>query len=226
MLTTKGWACTFIIAIIIVLVGLSSFLIYPISFLLLGSIVSKLNPNNSDNSGRDSKQVLANAGVPTIVAIIYFFTQYEICRELFVLCWSVALSDTFSSEIGKRYGGLTIDILTFSSIPKGLSGGISTIGSLGGLIGSMVIGCLYYIQANDLKKSILVILFGFLGMFVDSLIGSRFQAKYSIEGNVIESGHKSNLISGYSVIDNCVTNFLSIAVMVILYLIFNSSNLQ
>ena len=139
---------------------------------------------------------------------------------LFVISWSVAMSDTFSSEIGKRYGGRTIDIRTRSQITKGLSGGISLIGSLGGFLGSLIVAIQYYLHIGIFKSSIYILFFGFFGMIIDSLIGSKFQAKYQSNDTIKEEGQKSNLISGYAAIDNCMTNFLSIAATVILFFIY------
>lgn len=221
MLTIYGWISAVAIALLILFSGLHEYIIYPISFLLFGSLISKLNPDNGDNEGRSARQVIANAGVSAIIGFVYFFTQYDVCRDLFVLSWSVAMSDTFSSEIGKRYGGKPIDILTFSTITKGLSGGISLIGSIGGFIGGLVIAATYYIHACSFETSLNILTFGFLGMIIDSIIGSTLQAKYQIDGIIREYGLKSNLTSGYRFIDNCMTNFISIAVTVMLFMIYS-----
>ena len=220
MLTIYGWISTITIAALILFSGLAEYIIYPISFLLLGSLISKLNPDNSDNSGRSAKQVIANAGISAVIAILYYFTHDEGCKVLFVLSWSVAMSDTFSSEVGKRFGGKTIDILTFTPIIKGLSGGVSFLGSIGGFIGSSIVGSIYFIHTNDFKSSIYIISIGFLGIIIDSIIGSKLQAKYQIDGIIIEHGSRPNLISGYWHIDNCMTNFLSIGVTILLFVLY------
>ncbi|MFT4536863.1 MAG: putative membrane protein, partial [Saprospiraceae bacterium] len=105
MLTKSGWFTATAIALLIIASGLTVYLIYPFAFLILGSLVSKLNPKNEDNSGRTSMQVIANSGIAGLISFLYLLTQDPIFLVAFVVSFSVAFSDTFSSEIGKKYGG-------------------------------------------------------------------------------------------------------------------------
>jgi len=220
MLSNKGWIVTFLIASLIVFSGLMSYLLFPLAFLILGSLMSKLNPKNEDNAGRNHIQVFANAGVAGVIAILYYFHPIDLFTYAFVISFSVALSDTFSSEIGKRFGGQPIDIITFTSIPKGISGGITLFGSLGGALGSAIMAIIYFLFQGAPIFTIYVFTFGFLGMIIDSILGSLVQAKYQIESQISEKGNKTQLISGFHSIDNNAVNFLSIFITVLIFGLF------
>ncbi len=224
MLTKIGWISGILIATLIILSGLDIYLVYPILFLILGSLISRLNPKNKDNTGRNAIQVVANAGVAGILAIIHFLNPSSLLPVALVISFSIALADTFSSEIGKKYGGTPYSICSLRPTKNGLSGGISVIGTLGGLLGSLLISSSYYLLQHDLQNTIVVLTFGFLGMIVDSIIGCTLQAKYK-EGILIrETGNKTDLINGYHFIGNNATNFLSILITVMSYLILSSTN--
>ncbi|MFT6782661.1 MAG: putative membrane protein [Saprospiraceae bacterium] len=62
-------------------------------------------------------------------------------------------------------------------------------------------------------------MFGFGGMLIDSMIGCAFQAKYVNQENVVETGIRDHLKSGFHFIDNNMTNFLSILITVLVYLV-------
>ena len=219
MLTKSGWITALIIAILIISSGLEVYLIYPISFLLLGSLASRLNPNNEDNSGRTSLQVIANSGVAGILAFTSLLTQNQFIPIAFVISFSVALSDTFSSEFGKRFGGTPINICSLKPIQKGLSGGNSFTGTIAGFLGSLCVSTVYFLHKQDVQIALTILIFGFAGMFIDSVIGSVFQAKYSKDKHIVETGSRDNLKSGFHFIDNNMTNFLSILITVLIYLV-------
>lgn len=218
MLTKLGWFTAIIIAVLFWMSGLEYYLVYPIAYLLLGSLVSKLNPHNDDNKGRNTSQVLANAGVAAILAFAYLIEEKQLYIVAIIISFSVALSDTFSSEIGKRYGRQTYDICSFNKSPKGLSGGVSGVGTLAGFIGSILISSMYYLHTYDIHTTLLISVLGFAGMLIDSVIGCAFQAKYMMDGQIKETGSRKYIVKGYYWIDNNMTNFMSIAITVMIYL--------
>ena len=218
MLTRSGWITACIIAFLIIGSGLGAYLIYPISFLLSGSLVSRLNPKNGDNSGRSAKQVIANSGVAGILAFAFLLTHNQLLPLAFVISFSVALSDTFSSEFGKRYGGIPRNICSLKPIQKGLSGGITIIGTLAGLLGSTCVSIIYFLHIHEFQNSLIILTLGFAGMLIDSFIGCAFQAKYKNDKNIEEIGSRKNLNRGFYLIDNNMTNFLSILITVLFFL--------
>jgi len=217
MLTKGGWATAIGMAATIVLCLPSSYILLPIIFLILGSLVSRLNDKKS--SRRTAIQVWCNGGNGFLCALLYQATKDSVFLSMFILSYGVALSDTFSSEIGRHYGGQPVDILKWKKVPTGLSGGITLIGSLGGLLGAAIVGMLgYALFQISIITSWNILIFSFLGMLCDSLLGSIFQAKYMYENEITES-HNGALISGFRLIDNNMVNIISIFITIVVWYI-------
>jgi hypothetical protein len=79
----------------------------------------------------------------------------------------------------KYYRGQTYDILRWQKITPGLSGGVSVVGTLAGLPGSAIMVLLagLIFPFSWFEQSVLM-LGGFGGMLLDSILGSVLQAKY------------------------------------------------
>ena len=182
---------------------------------------------------RDATQVLANGGLYGFVAIfggllfrnhsplIGYFTCFgpgplPILQSMSLLTiMAIATADTWSSEVGQYFGQATYDVTKFRKVSPGLSGGISVTGSLAGLLGSLLIGLLAlamptYFTAIDVLT---VTAFGFLGMLIDSILGSLLQVKYKHPGTGIISDARlpgSRLWRGYENMTNDAVNALAI----------------
>lgn len=166
-------------------------------FFISGTLLGKLNTetevasDEKHGKGRDAWQVICN-GFPYAFLATFIGTQsfYEWSLLLTFVSISIAVADTWSSEIGMYFRGKTIDILRLKKQQPGVSGGVSWAGTLGGLAGafcSAVISVLLAFRAlelhmNDFELTLIVTgvisLAGFLGMLIDSIIGSAFQLKY------------------------------------------------
>jgi len=197
-------------------------LVLPIVFLIFGSLLSRLNKGESsiakdDSSGRNAHQVFANGGMAMIMAVPYLLTHKEVYLVLFSLVFAITLSDTASSEIGRRIKGPTWSLKTLKKVIPGESGGISLMGTVGGAIGALIIGAIaYHTFSLSSEEMFWIVLLGFLGMIVDSLLGAFVQGKYMIHGILLEKGNRSQLVSGYHWIDNSMVNFLSVLIITIL----------
>lgn len=191
-------------------------LIFPFLFVLIGSLISNKEIASADKKARSAKQVLANSGVALIYVLGINNTEKSI--PLIILVFAIALADTMSSEIGKKFRGPTYNICGFKKISVGLSGGISLIGSLAGLAGSFIIALAALLYSTDIRFILFVGLIGFIGMLVDSFIGSIAQGKYLINEKITEDGPKEDLVNGFHFFDNDVTNFVSILVSTFVFL--------
>jgi uncharacterized protein (TIGR00297 family) len=192
-------------------------LLFPVFFLLTGSLASKLNEKAPDGTGRTSLQVLANGGPGMLVAL---FALWDAERALcaYALVFAVAQSDTLSSEIGKYFRGPTVDILRGRAIAPGLSGGISVAGTLAGLLGSALVAALavgWY--AYEMYMGLVIMCLGFVGMLIDSVYGSALQAKYSSTDRLTERGDRARLVRGLHWCNNDVVNVLSILTTLAIY---------
>lgn len=194
-----------------------------IFFFVLGSALSRLPSEVSapeQKARRDGGQVLANGLWPALLALAYSTRQDETYYLAFVASIAVACADTVSGEIGVRWGGRTVSIVNFRSIPPGVSGGVSLIGTLAGLAGAMLValvgvGPRQWDLFLSLKSIGSITAIGFLGMLVDSLLGASVQAKYrcSICRLAVEEPHHcgqpAERASGLPVLDNDGVNFLA-----------------
>jgi uncharacterized protein (TIGR00297 family) len=129
---------------------------------------------------------------------------------------AVALADTLSSELGVFFGGRTYSIIGLRMVSPGLSGGISFMGTLSGLLGAGFIGLLsIWMESYSWENALFISLFGFLGMILDSFIGEMFQAKYqNPDGSYSDQGLE--LVKGIRGFTNDTTNWVSNAITVFL----------
>lgn len=191
-----------------------------LAFFLSGSLLSRLNERTP--GARDWKQVLANGVVPTL-AIILLSVRHDLRPEatlIYLGALATATADTWATEIGRRFGTRVIDCLTFRPVRRGLSGGISLAGTLASIAGAALIGALSLIQfPNDVglcglvfvKVMLVIPIAGFCGTMIDSIIGSKFQAKYlRIDGTIVETAEQgAEHARGLPWLGNNATNLIS-----------------
>lgn len=200
-------------------------------FFISSSIISKIGKNKKRNldkiqekgDARDFVQVIANGGLALICLLLFQITKDIKFFIASAVSFAASNSDTWASEIGVLSKGKTISIITGREIEKGVSGGVSLLGTVAALLGATVIGLLYTIlniaflgyDKNCFEILLLIVVLGFLGSIVDSILGVTVQGHYINEsnGNVTEkkfNGKKeNNLKSGYKFINNDVVNILS-----------------
>lgn len=189
-------------------------------FFVTGSFFSKL-PNKKrivadvkQDKARDYIQVLCNGGIAAICLVFWLASKQG--YWLLAYCASLAIStaDTWSSELGVRFGGKVVDIVNLKPLPTGISGGVSATGTLAGFAGSLLMGILCWLLLHfSLAETAIVVSAGFLGMLMDSLLGSRLQARYRLEdGTPAESAlpnHTARLEKGFGWMTNDMVNILA-----------------
>jgi len=186
-------------------------LTFPFLFALIGSIISTKDAHKEEN-GRTTIQVLANAG-PAILLLLLVKDQI-LARNLLITVFAIALADTMSSELGKKWNGATFDMCSMKKMKPGLSGGISIEGSLAGLLGSFIMAVAAFIYDIPFKLFITILVIGFIGMLIDSYLGSVAQGKYLKGDKITESGKREELISGFHWLNNELVNLLSIMITI------------
>ena len=226
-LLTKGGvlAAVLVDGVISITLGNFGFTVL-LMFLLLGTLSDKLKKKkgqkkqNSEN--RNWKQVLANSSVATLFAVVYFITKNNVFAILFATALAEALSDTFSSSFGSL-APHAYDITKMKKIKKGLSGGVSLIGSLFGLLGAGIIALITLaFGVADARLFLIIFVSAFFGMLFDSVLGSLYQVKYKchvcreITEKSTHCNTKTTHISGIKCVNNNVVNFLSTAFSTIL----------
>ena len=204
--------------------GLTSFIILVVVF--LGSIITKLFYKNKKSNKRKLIQIISNVGIGVLSLIIYKFTSNDLYLLIYASVMAESLADTLASDIGVLSKSEPINILTLKKGERGLSGNISFLGLISALIGSLLIGTIYYIGMDkSITSFIIIILSGFLGSLIDSILGASIQVKYKCEKckKITERkehcGKKTNYYKGIKWIDNNLVNLLSNAMVFIILLI-------
>ncbi len=231
---TAGGALTAALLGIVVVVGSGSvkWLLPLFLFLLSSSLIGKIFPAKTaagdakQQQPRDATQVLANGAVYGVLASSLWqlgavgnFNCFgpDHTPALLLIAMATATADTWSSEIGQYFKRPTYDLVKWRKVPAGLSGGVSWVGTLAGLGGSafIVATCFWLVPYMDCNLALAIALTGFLGMLLDSALGSLFQAKYQdvATGALSDApGAGKKLVGGYSWMTNDVVNFLAILI--------------
>ena len=164
-----------------------------LAFFVLSSALSKIGKRRKnkllsmfEKSGtRDAGQVFANGGVAALMLIFWYFSRDNFFYVAYIASLAAVTADTWATEIGVLAKGNPRSILTFKSVPMGTSGGISFIGTLGTLLGSLVLtasGLLFSPHASPRffgwPEAALVLVAGVLASMVDSLLGATVQAQF------------------------------------------------
>lgn len=200
-------------------------------FFITSSMMTK--DKNNDVKGRNYIQVLANGFIPMFFSLIFYILKDNSYLILAASSIAITTSDTWASELGKYSKGTTRSILNFKEIPKGESGGVSTLGIISSIMGSLLIGLLFMflvdgsniIVDNLSRVTSLIFIVGFFGNIIDSYLGILVQEKYYDEhlNEIVETNFdrkKMKRISGIKYIDNNVVNIISsLSASLILWLI-------
>lgn len=238
-LSASGAVCAFLLASTIFSIGGLVWTIPILTFFFLSSILSKVGKAQKKKfdlifekgSQRDMGQVLANGGVGWILMLAYPFLPSESWREMFYFGYlgtmAAVQADTWATEIGTMIRNpKPVSIVNFKPVPAGTSGGITLIGTLGALLGALVIAISGGVSNKALIDSVgfvkvllIVSLAGLIGSLIDSLFGATLQAQYydAYRDKITEKpNHVSDdgtsvpnqLIKGVRWIDNDVVNFV------------------
>jgi uncharacterized protein (TIGR00297 family) len=127
---------------------------------------------------RDYGQVIANGGVATILAALYGLNHQEIWLAGLAGALAAVNADTWSTELGVLARHWPRMITNGLRVEPGTSGAITLEGTAAALGGAMTIGIIAGIGAGELKLGALVVLGGFIGAVIDSILGASVQAIY------------------------------------------------
>ncbi|MDQ0231982.1 DUF92 domain-containing protein [Metabacillus malikii] len=226
-------------AITSVIVGFSIYLGFSYNGLLLlgcffvsSSLFSKCKQERKSsaldivNKGgqRDSLQVLANGGIPTLIALISIIELFSGHTLLAGFCISLAAatSDTWASEIGTLSKQKPRMLFTFKKVPRGTSGAISLLGTSAAIAGSFLISMLSSMLFSlPWNMFIGIFILGFLGNVLDTILGQTIQVKYKCEacGKITERKQhcrmEAKVCSRFPLLNNDAVNLISISIATI-----------
>lgn len=162
---------------------------------------------------RGATQIVANSAIALMLLIFYKVFNHKafLIANYVVLCEEFA--DSVCSDIGRLSKRKPVDILRFKRIQPGISGGISLLGSICGLLGCVLALLVPFLfKEVDLVQAAIAVGLGFLGTVVDSVLGSAFQVLYQCEvcGNYTEKeiccDTQAKQVKGASFVTNSLVN--------------------
>ena len=175
---------------------------------ILGGINKKHGP-------RDFMQVAANGLPATVCILLYGLTSKAAFLIGFTVALTEALADSIASDVGIFSKKDPISICRFRRIPRGLSGGVSFLGTAASFGATVLCAGLYWLFFRDLTGAAAVLLFGNLGCLVDSVLGDLLQEKFRCAECGILTEKPTHCdqptvrVAGIPGLDNCLVNLIS-----------------
>lgn len=180
-------------------------LFFFISASLLSKDIVATDESFSIKFRRDGRQVWANGFWLCLWILIWFITGNTIFLAASVASIAAATSDTWATELGSGRNNRTYLITNLNQVSAGTDGGVSIKGTLGAMFGSAIVGALCWLLLNEinLMTAAIISITGFLGCFVDSYLGVKFQ------GSSLNIPFLSNNENGTITVSNNIVNWLS-----------------
>lgn len=224
-LTMSGAVAAAIVGLIVVCgFGLPGLLLLG-AFFISSSLLSKykgdkkqpISELHEKNDIRDWQQVGANGGVAAAASLCFSLWDSSIFLLVFLIAIATSTADTWASEIGVLSKNKPISIKHFHRVERGTSGAVSLLGTSVAFFGALFIGFVAWLFFEQVNGTIflLVILFGFFGNIVDTLLGAYSQVIYACERCGLQTEKRvhcnrpTKQITGRVYMNNEAVNFLS-----------------
>ena len=184
---------------------------------------SKLNVNVEKGAIRDVWQVLANGSAAAAMVLLFHLVVhrwgFDASRSVLMLYLSALAavnSDTWATEIGRMSRQTPRSLATWKPVESGTSGAITLWGTVAAVLGSIVIPLsLLSFWGLTPPEFICVTWAGFLGSFLDSILGASLQAHYRDPqtGSLTEmreiDGRRTKLVRGLAWMNNDTVNLMA-----------------
>ena len=241
-LSLSGSIAAFLTAIVHLFAGYT-FAFYLLTFFFTSSFLTKVGKEQKkkleakyiEESQRSAEQVCSNSIIASLCCVIllllnspkgrdacFDYSQFQAFLYAIVPgFYSCTTGDTWSSEIGILNKHQPISIVTFKRVPAGTNGGVSSLGSLIGFLGSFMIGiltavlisyeCAFY-PSLFILITMIVTGCGVIGNILDSVLGATLQYSGWDEERkcvVRQPGENVKHISGKNILSNSMINFIT-----------------
>ncbi|MGB9639716.1 MAG: DUF92 domain-containing protein [Anaerolineales bacterium] len=186
-LSISGAWAAFVLGALVFGIGGWSWSAVLITFFITSSLLSHLFKKQKQQieaqiekgSRRDWAQVLANGGVAMFCVLLKgWFPHSPLPFLAASASLAAANADTWGTELGVLSSKPPRLITTAKIVDRGVSGGVSVLGLIAALAGSILIATIYWFFENNLYYFLLVCLSGFVGSLIDSLLGASLQVVY------------------------------------------------
>lgn len=231
MLQLSGAVATFLLAAVVFGVGGWQWTLPIFTFFVLSSLLSKWRKQQKEpfesmfeKSGyRDAGQVAANGAIVGALALLWHFTGDERLYLLSLAAVAVVTADTWGTEIGVLARRQPRFVLSGRRVAPGTSGGVSSVGTLGGIVGAAVVtlSALPFVELSWMSVAAIVA-FGAAGSLIDSVLGATVQAQFrcTVCGKDTEKsahcGAPAHHLRGLPWLRNDAVNLLSTFLAVVL----------
>lgn len=193
------------------------------AFFVSSNLISRLIPGSVteglDTKGdrRDVWQVYANGGAAAIGALIGL-TNPRLGMWVVTVTLSAAAADTWATSTGALSRVDPRLVWSGRTVPPGTSGGVTLAGSAGAAAGALIVAGTGALAAGMPILLPVGTLIGFLGMVVDSTLGSLLQGRFhcpncdeASEWRVHRCGTSTTREGGLAWLNNDGVNFVATA---------------
>ncbi len=219
VLTLPGALLAMAMLLVILAFGGFAAAVYILAIFFLCALVHALNKkkkNRHSDGARGVRQVACNGliGAP-LLALYGIFPEEEALLVGYYAAIAEFFADTMASDIGTLFPGDPIDICRLRRIERGRSGGVSLMGTLASFLGCLIAFLLALPSGIGALGAAVAAGAAFLGMLIDSVLGSLVQGKHRCTVCAAYTERRSHCgvaterIGGLSCIGNSTVNILS-----------------
>ena len=170
---------------------------------------------NKEHGVRNERQLISNCLIAIVSIALYGITNNQIFIVAFMATVAETIGDSVASAVGVLSNADPIDICTLRRTQRGISGGVSVIGTIASFLVCVYSGLVYIgIYQKNMYGFVVIIISSFLGILLDSILGSKVQIQYKCmvcEKLTEKEEHcqqPTKHIKGYRFFDNSRINFL------------------
>lgn len=213
-----AWSCALIITFC---GGVVSFAILAATFVftVLAGKIKKSRRGvekkvHAKSGRRDAMQIFCNVGTGTILLLLSCLLEAPRLKLAYAAVMAASLADSLASELGILAKADPVDLCTFQKTQRGLSGGVTLWGFASSLLGAALIAGVYAAGTPNWKHLLFITGCGFMGAFVDSILGSCLQVKYCcsvcqmLTERTTHCGQPTVRVKGFTKITNDMVNLI------------------
>lgn len=131
-----------------------------------------------NREGRTASQVLANLAVAAACGAVFAVVGKGAFLIALAAALSEAAADTVSSELGQAHNATARLITTWEEVPAGTDGGVTGIGTLGGIVSAVLVGVVCALAGVVTFPQLrFTVVAGLLGMTADSYMGALLERR-------------------------------------------------
>jgi uncharacterized protein (TIGR00297 family) len=195
MVNRSGAVCGFLLGVAVYLGwGYKSFLLM-FTFFLIGSVATRLGYARKAARGiaerrggaRSWREAVANSLAGAFFSLMVITTHHEGAFLMaLIAAFAEATGDTVSSEIGQWIAGRAYLITTFKPVPVGENGGVSTGGTLAGVLGSaLVVALAFSLGLCGRAGFIITLSAAVAGNLLDGVLGATLERRGLVTNGIV-----------------------------------------